>query len=263
MLFTAAQIIKNAFYLANIKSQAAQDTLSSNETEIGLNILNEILDSLTNNPSFSSYENISKIENITTPEIWIGSSINNAASNVTVVNAIPYMVIYSAQCFVSNDATQKPLNYPLIIMPYATLSVHYYVNREGIPQYLYYTTISDIDPAQTTNDNGVYNKILLDPAPGDQGITLNLIGIKQYPEVSDSTNVIMPTFSLFLQYAVAFELAMLYGKEAEWINTVKSQRKNELFERLLNNNPMDVTIEPMNKAYTDTDGFYTFTNSSN
>jgi hypothetical protein len=73
----------------------------------------------------------------------------------------------------------------------------------------------------------------------------------------------MPTFSLFLQYAVAFELAMLYGKEAEWINTVKSQRKNELFERLLNNNPMDVTIEPMNKAYTDTDGFYTFTNSTN
>jgi len=257
MAFTAANIIQNAYYLANIKSIQAQDSLSVLEEQNGLNLLNQILDSLINDPVFSSYETILTIENITTPEIWIGKNINNPIASATVIDNIPFMAIYGANCLVNNSGSQNPTNYPLIIFSYTNWTNSSYVKTEGIPQYLYYTTISDMD-----NNNGVYNRILLDPSPNTDGIDLNLIGVLQYSEIGTSSDNILPTFSLFLQYSLAFELAMLYGKETEWMQTSKSMRKEELYTRLVSNNPLDPTISSIKKAYGHSNLYYNLDNNN-
>ena len=235
MAFTANDIIKKSFYLANILSNQSNESPSTAQETEGLDLLNEILDSLLKTVGFSGFKVFKTIPNIQTTEIWIGTNLVGVPpEGVTFINDIPFMALCGANCFITTNTAGQPL-YPLIIYPLTALTRRYYIRAEAIPKYIYYATIED--------DNlGIYNKLLFDPAPNSNGITLNLIGVKQYDTIAEGTTNLRPTFSLYLQYALAFELAMSYGTEDKWNNTQKSKRKDELYYRIVSKNPLNFTI---------------------
>ena len=241
MAVSANDIIQNAFYLANILSNAANESPSTQQETDGLALLNQILDSLLKQTGFSGFNTFQTIENLITSEIYIGSSLVGVApDDVTFVVTTPFMAIVGATVLTTSGNNQP--FYPLVIYPYNAINRRYLVKVRSIPKYLYYSTFED-------NTLGVYNKLFLDPSP-DSGnsMTLNLTGVLQYDTVASGATNLRPNFSLYLQYALAFELSMNYGTSSQWTSQ-KEQRKDELYNLIVGSTPLDFTINTTVDAY--------------
>jgi len=254
MAFTTSQIIQNAFYLANILSAQAEEQPSTSQFTSAINILNQILDSFGDSPYFSSFQKEQVFSDINTREIWIGPDITSISdSDKTVFVQDEFLAIFAASNYLSTGSN-KP-QYPMSIYSLSDLTKRYYIDSRAIPKNIYYTTLYSAT-------DGLYNKLVLVPTPPQTGATITIFGIGAYPNIIDTSTTVLPTFSLYLQYSLGFELAMLYGKKSEWENTIKSRRLEQLYNEIITNTPIDFTINTTIDAYGNRSGGYYFNNNS-
>ena len=241
MAFQASNIIKDAFYLANILSAQANEDPSATQVTQGVNTLNKILDAFADSPYFSTVQKEQSITSITTPEIWIGLDIVDVTDDTkTVIIDAPYLTIFSANISLNNSGNQPA--YPLTIYSLSTIAKRYYLNTQAITKSIYYTNLY-------TSTNGLYTKILLVPSPPTAGANYTLYGIPGYIPLTDENTTILPNFSFYLQYRLGFELAMMYGKEKEWMETPKMAALKEYQDEIISNNGLNLTTNSLVDAF--------------
>jgi hypothetical protein len=226
-VFVVEDIIEDAYNLANIKSLLSGDTLSANEVTKGLNVLSQIIHSLMSEPFFSPFLRTLEIDNTSSNEIWIGRDIDTVNTSVQVINDNPFQVIYSAFYKKDNDN----LLYNLKIRPYAdygNIGIDY---ESSYPVYLYYTNVTQINTDETYDN---YTRIILYPT--STNLYLTLIGSSQLLDSNGDVNQkVIPSLELYLKYALAYELAALYGKTDEFDKTSKVSRMRELYRNIKEN----------------------------
>jgi len=241
MAFQASTIITRAFYLANILSAQSGETPTSTQVTDAVSLLNQILDAFGDSPYLSSIQKEQLIEDVTTPEIWIGLDIvDTTDATKTVIIEAPYLSIFSAMVSLNNAGNQP--SYPLTIYSLAAIAKRFYLNTQAITKSIYWTNLY-------TSTNGLYTKILLVPSPPTEGSNYTLYGIPGYVPLTNENTTILPNFSSYLEYQLGFELAMLYGKEKEWIESPKMVRLTELQDEIVSNSPIDLTINPTMDAF--------------
>lgn len=243
MAFLVSSVITRAFYLANILSAQSDQTTSTAQDTQGLDLLNNILDSLQLQPTFSSFITQYDIT-ATTHFIFLGLNVTSSDSDVTVINNAYLNTILTASVFVGN------VRNPLEIHNLSELNGNYIVDAEGIPQYLYYDI--EID----SNDN-IFDKIYLQPSAVTT-YTITLRGIKGFEQHAADTENIVPTFTLFLTYELASVLADFWGKT--WSNQ-KETKRQALYNTIINLSPIDTSIVN-NDMILKRGGYYYITTSS-
>ena len=239
-------VINRGFYLANILSAQSQELPSASQQAEGLGIINTIYDSLSALPSFSSLQMWDTYEGITTKELWIATeNVANVPSDVTFVIGEPWMSVTSANCFLTTGVNQP--TYPLIIYQFGNWTRRYWVRSQAITKYVYFSQF--ITDTLTPTKKTTVNRFLFDPVPSENGLTFNFFGVRIKPDALATTDFSPPTLELYLQYKLAFELAMIYGKETEWVNTPKAKRLFDLEDLIQGKNAINLTLNPIQDAY--------------
>lgn len=197
---TYQDVITTAYYLSGVLSVSTLEIPTTAQYAFGLTEMNNILDSISNDPDLSSFLN--RITFVAyTNEVWIGSGVTATDPTITVIDSPYFRTIMTGQFYVNNMVYPLRINLGVSVANTSQNSINY-----GLPRDVYYT--------MELQDNIPYNRLLFYPVPVSIVTQIVLYGI-QPKETATLSTAVQPTFREYFEFKLAHRLSQLY-KTQQW-----------------------------------------------